>query len=227
MKPCILLIVMVLSCNSCAQQEPVATELHKGIYRINSQYFYSEKVHTYLLELDDKVLLFDIPTYSQKVRNFITSFNRPAVAIISHGSCGIEDGTRWQKEINLKVYAHMGDNNHPWLRMAPDLFFTEMPDFGKNIQVIHTPGHSAGSISVFESTSKSLFTGDTFYGNTKGEVKDFTKERQSSYENLDDRIRSCKKLLGYDFENVYPFHYSAIIGQGNKRLKKYLEDLQL
>lgn len=216
------LLILTSSCNM--KKEPVHTKLQPNIYEINNQYFYGEKVHTYLIELADKVLLFDIPTYSEDVRRFITSFDKPAIAILSHGSCGIADGTKWQKEIGLTVYAHIGDTNHPWLRMAPNVFFTRMPDFGENIEVIHTPGHSTGAICLLEKTSKSLFTGDTFYGNSIGVVKDFTQERQSSYENLEDRIKSCKELLNYDFDNVYPFHYKIIEGRAKEKLRKFLGD---
>ncbi|GAA4275000.1 MBL fold metallo-hydrolase [Aquimarina gracilis] len=222
MKFIYLILSIFLGFNSCQSQIPVATELHPKIYLINNQYFYSEKVGTYLIELDDKILLFDIPTHTKEVEEFIKSFKKPAFAILSHGSCGISDGTKWQKEIGLKVYAHKADINHPWLRMKPDVFFTEMPEFGKDIEVIHTPGHSAGAICVLEKSSKSLFTGDTFYGDKNGEIKDFTQERSEDYENPIDRIESCKKLLKYDFENVYPFHYQAIIGNAKEKLAAYL-----
>lgn len=204
------------------QKKEIYTKHHDNIYEINDQYFYSSKVHTYLIELDDKVLLFDIPTYSNEIKTFILSFNKPAYAIISHGSCGIEDSTKWQEEIGLKVYAHKADEDHPWIRMKPDVLFTEMPEFDESIEVIHTPGHSAGSICVLEKTSRSLFTGDTFYGNEKGELRDFTKESQSYYENLEDRIQSCRELLEYDFDNVYPFHYEIISHKGKERLREFL-----
>ncbi|WP_335964518.1 hypothetical protein [Galbibacter sp. PAP.153] len=128
------LFIFLFSCTT--NNEPVYTKLQPNIYEINNQHFYSEKVHTYLIELDDKVLLFDIPTYSDEIKEFITSFKKPAFVILSHGSCGISDGTKWQKEIGLKVYAHEADANHPWLRMKPDVFFTEMPKLGENIEVI-------------------------------------------------------------------------------------------
>ena len=206
------------------KNEAVYTQLKPNIYVINNQYFYGEKVHTYLIELDDKVLLFDIPTYSKEIKDFITSFKKPAYAIISHGSCGISDGTRWQGEIGLKVYAHKADTNHPWLKMKPDVLFTEMPEFGKNIEVIHTPGHSAGAVCVLEKSSKSLFTGDTFYGNDNDEIRDFSKENPADYENPSDRIVSCKKLLNYDFKGVYPFHYEIIDKGGKEKLTEYLKD---
>ncbi len=210
------------SCNS--NNEPAYTKLQTDIYEINNQYFYKEKVHTYLIELKDKVLLFDIPTYSEEIEKFILSFDKPAFAIISHGSCGISDGTKWQEKIGLKVYAHKADINHPWLKMKPNVLFTEMPNFADNIEVIYTPGHSAGAICVLEKNSKTLFSGDTFYGNKKGEVIDFSQESQSDYENLDNRMASCRKLLEYDFINVYPFHYEIINGNGKERLSEYMKN---
>lgn len=222
---CKYIFLSYLILNSCqAKREKTFTKLQENIYEINNQYFYGEKVHSYLIELSDKVLLFDLPTYSDVVKKFILSFDKPAYAIISHGSCGIDDGTKWQREIGLKVYAHKYDENHPWIRMKPDVLFIEMPKFDNTIEVIHVPGHSAGSICVLEKKSKSLFSGDTFYGNENGKIRDFTKESQSDHENLEDRINSCKNLLEYDFENVYPFHYEIILKRGKQELKEFLTD---
>jgi len=218
-------LIIYLLVNFCkVQQQPVFTKLQENIYDINNQYFYGVKVHTYLVDLPGKVLLFDIPTYSEAVKEFIVSFNKPVYAILSHGSCGIEDAVTWQKEIGLTVYAHKNDETHPWIRMQPDVLFTEMPEFDETIQVIHTPGHSAGSICVLETNSKSLFAGDTFYGDEAGNIRDITKESQADYENLDDRIESCKELLKYEFENVYPFHYEIMLKEGKAKLRKFLED---
>lgn len=216
---------MILFASLLTNTQPaVYTQLHEHIYKINGQYFYGEPVHIYLINLEDKVLLFDIPTYSDGVKEFILSFNKPVSAILSHGSCGIEDGTKWQEAINLKVYAHREDENHPWIRMKPDVLFTTVPEFGEHVKVIHTPGHSAGSICVLDTSTKSLFTGDTIYGDKNGNIRDITKERQSYYENIEDRIQSCKSLLNYDFENVYPFHYNIIEGSGKQALQMFLTD---
>jgi len=192
------------------------------IYHINNQYFYSEKVHTYLIELKDKILLIDMPTYSNELKDFILSFKKKTVAILSHGSCGIEDGTKWQNDISLKVYMHKADANHPWIRMQADILFTKMPFFDDSIEILHTPGHSKGSICVLENKSKSLFTGDTFYADENGNIKDFTQERHAEYENLEERIESCKKLAAYDFINVFPFHYHKILNNGQAKLHNFI-----
>jgi len=218
-------MIMLLFNSISMNNDSVSIELQPNIYEISNQFFYSEEVRTYLIELEDQVLLFDIPTYNKELEAFIRSFEKPVSAILSHGSCGIADATTWQEKIDLKVYAHRADEDHPWLDMEPDVFFTKMPTFSKNLEVIHTPGHSAGSICLLDKNSKTLFSGDTFYANKKGAVKDYRKEKQAEYENLEDRIKSCKPLLKYDFEQVYPFHYERIDSGGKEKLRAYLSNL--
>jgi len=136
----LLFLSLFYSNTTYCMNNPIYTKLHENIYEINEQYFYSSKVHTYLIELDDQILLFDIPTYSDEVKEFIQSFNKPVIALLSHGSCGIEDGIKWQQEIGLTVYAHQADERHPWIRMRPDVLFAELPHFDDDVEVIHVPG---------------------------------------------------------------------------------------
>ena len=203
-------------------KEPVFRKWDEKIYEICQQYFYREKVHTYLFDLEDQVLLFDIPTYSGELQQFILSFGKPVSALISHGSCGISDGTLWQKEIGLKVYAHEKDRSHPWLNMEPDYFFEALPEFAAEIQVIATPGHSAGSVCLLHKPFQALFSGDTLYGNPNGEIRDFSSENMASYESLSDRIASCHQLLNYDFEKIFPFHYEILLEDAREKLRHYL-----
>jgi len=203
----------------------IHTQLHPHIYELNEQYFYSSKVHTYLLDLKNCILLFDLPTYSEALEKYLLSFDKPINAVLSHGSCGIEDGRIWQQKIGVKVYGHQADENHPWIRMKPDVLFVEMPVFGENVEVLHTPGHSAGSICLLETTTKSLFTGDTIYGDKEGKIRDIRKENYAEYENIEDRLVSCKSLLNYDFDNIYPFHYEILEKNGKELLQEYLNRL--
>lgn len=219
----ILLILFLTSC-SVFSGDPLYDKLHKNIYKINNQSFFGEPVNTYLIELDDKVLLIDLPTYSEDLKDFILSFKKPVVAVLSHGSSGIPHGETWQEMVGLRVYLHQADAGHPWLRMEPEFLFTEIPHFADNIEIIHTPGHSAGSVCVYEKTTQSLFTGDTFQGDEQGGIVDFTREKPESYENIEERIASCKKLLEYPFKNAYPFHYHRIEQTAHKSLQDFLAD---
>ena len=65
----LLFLSLFYSNITCSMNNPIYTKLHENVYEINEQYFYSSKVHTYLIELDEQILLFDIPTYSNEVKH--------------------------------------------------------------------------------------------------------------------------------------------------------------
>lgn len=198
-------------------------KINSKIVRFEKQYFYSELVGTYAIDTPNKLILFDLPTYSKEIEKYIISFKKPVCAILSHGSCGISDGIKWQKRINLQVYLHEADKNSEWLRMKPDVLFNEPPQFGKDLKVILTPGHTPGSVCMYESTTKTLFTGDTFGGLLNGEVNDFFSEDGNFYGDLKERYESSKKLLKYEFDVALPFHYEMILKGAKKSLERFID----
>jgi hydroxyacylglutathione hydrolase len=71
---------------------------------------------------------------------------------------------------------------------------------GSSLEVIHTPGHTPGSISLYHAGSKILFTGDTvFPGGSFGRT-DLTGGSQEQL------VESLKLLFGLDVEVMYPGH---------------------
>lgn len=190
------------------------------ISRISNQYFYGSEVGVYIIELQNQIILFDLPTYSQELKSLLQVYKKPINAILSHGSCGISDGSKWQKGLGIKVYLHEADKHSNWLRMKPDILYTDIPYFDKSIEIIHTPGHSKGSICLLEKTSNTLFVGDTV-GGKKDEIRDFTIEDHN--DDIGQRIESCRKLLEYDFESILPFHYEMILKGGKEAIKEFLD----
>lgn len=194
----------------------IATRITSHIERFENQYFYSSLVGTYLIHLPKLVLLFDLPTYSSDIKKYLESFGKPIKSLLSHGSCGIPDGSRWQSELDIEIYLHKADENHSWLRIKPDVLFQTVPHFASNIQIIHAPGHSPGSVCLIESTSKTLFTGDTIGGTSEGQIRDY------NHDDVPTNLQTCQRLLNLDFKHVLPFHYSAIMNTGKEALKQYL-----
>jgi hypothetical protein len=203
----------------------IITKINKIVERFNDQYFYSEAVGVYLINLDDKILLFDLPTYSKEIEHYLLEKEKPIFSVLSHGSCGIKDGTTWQKKLGIKVCLHKNDADHEWLMMKPDSLFILPPHFDDNIVVIHTPGHSSGSVCLLEKATKTLFTGDTFGGTPNGNVRDFRKE-DHRYDDIPKRIQSCVELLKYDFESIMPFHYEMIMKGGREALQDFVEKIR-
>ncbi|MFN3527951.1 MAG: MBL fold metallo-hydrolase [Candidatus Altarchaeaceae archaeon] len=80
------------------------------------------------------------------------------------------------------------------------------------LRIIHTPGHTHGSISIYENKSKILFTGDLIFADSIGrnDLVDSNVELQK---------KSIEKILKIDFENLYSGH--GRIGKFEDALKVY------
>ena len=81
-------------------------------------------------------------------------------------------------------------------------------------EIIHTPGHSKGSICVFESNNNFLFTGDTIFCDCYGRC-----DLESG--NYDDFVLSVKKIFSrFSDINIYPGHDNEInIESAKKKIR--------
>lgn len=68
-----------------------------------------------------------------------------------------------------------------------------------NLEILHTPGHTYGSISIYEKESKSIFTGDLVFADSIGR-NDFVDSNAELQKN------SIEKILKTNFEILYPGH---------------------
>nr|HPR42673.1 MBL fold metallo-hydrolase [Candidatus Methanofastidiosa archaeon] len=67
------------------------------------------------------------------------------------------------------------------------------------LEVIHTPGHTSGSICLLDKANDTLFCGDTWFYNGVGRT-----DLPSG--SLDDLGESFKKLSRYDVGHICPGH---------------------
>ncbi len=84
---------------------------------------------------------------------------------------------------------------------------------GEFLEVIHTPGHSKGSICLYEPVSKSLFSGDTvFPGGGFGRM-DFEGSEPEKM------LGSVEKLTKLDVKTLYSGHGAPNDREGNKQVQ--------
>jgi len=105
-----------------------------------------------------------------------------------------------KKETNAEVLIHEEDVKY--LDFKPDRILKdgEILDLGNvKLKVIHTPGHSPGSICLYEPESKSLFSGDTIFSCGVGR----TDLPGGDTKKIIDSIERLTKL---DFKILYPGH---------------------
>lgn len=90
-------------------------------------------------------------------------------------------------------------------------------DLGDSIlHVIHTPGHTSGSICLYEDNSKSLFSGDTVF--PYGGIGRTDLPGGSSH----DLVRSISRLAKLDVSILYPGHGEVTANNVNEQIKKSL-----
>lgn len=91
----------------------------------------------------------------------------------------------------------------------PDFFLREgdLSINGVDLQVIHVPGHSPGSVALYWPDRKALFTGDVVFKEGLGR----TDLPGGDGKQLKESIR---RLAGIDAEWIFPGHGEAVSGAG-------------
>jgi hydroxyacylglutathione hydrolase len=88
---------------------------------------------------------------------------------------------------------------------------------GLALEVIHTPGHTAGSVCLFEPESRSLFSGDTIFADSVGR----TDLKSGSFSDLEASVRRLAEFATErDVDKVYPGHGPIFPGQGIREIFK-------
>ena len=159
---------------------------------------------------------------ADKISKIILTHNH---ADHSGGASGLSE------ELGVKVYAHElaaqalveGDGESTGAVMFGfkqpklDVTFIEAGDTidcgDFELEIIHTPGHSPGSISLYDKDSKSLFCGDLVF--MDGGVGRWDLPG-GNYREL---VKSVGKILERDIDNFYPGHGPMNEGKA----KKYIQ----
>jgi hydroxyacylglutathione hydrolase len=87
------------------------------------------------------------------------------------------------------------------------------------LEVVHTPGHTQGSICLYDHQRKILFSGDALQGTTAF-VKEFGPVT-GLYTDLDAYVRSIQRLLNLDINMILPGHPDII---KNPNVRKELQN---
>jgi len=86
---------------------------------------------------------------------------------------------------------------------------------GSNLEVIHTPGHTPGSICLYEPKSKSLLTGDTVFADGVGRT-DFPGGSIEELRKSIERLIKLKETRGV--KKIYPGHGPTADGDSIKKV---------
>ena len=149
-------------------------------------------------------------SYAQKIIDKLKSIDvKIEKIIITHGHPDHSGNAFvFQKEYDADVYAHeslqrtfkrLGGKYHP----VVDGTIIKVDD-EYELEVIHTPGHTPGDISIFNAKLKMLFSGDCVFSHGNVGRTDLPG---SSHSQL---VESIEKLTKLDVEYLYPGHMGAV-----------------
>lgn len=105
--------------------------------------------------------------------------------------------------------------------IQPDLVLHDGDRVGR-LTVIHTPGHTPGSISLYDSERKVLFVGDAMRyvdGKISGPPKQFTLD-------MDKALQSIAKISELEFDMMLSGHGEALKPNASHMVKRFYKSLQ-
>ena len=141
---------------------------------------------------------------------------------LRRGYSPIPDGTRWKAKLIVALGRVVARKLMNFPGAEPDLIAEDQVDltgFGFPGSVIHTPGHTHGSMVVLMEDGR-LITGDTMFGlKSKQHFPPFA-------EDLPALVRSWGKIRTLQVETCYPAHgfrfpFSSFLEEYDAAVKKY------
>lgn len=84
------------------------------------------------------------------------------------------------------------------------------------LEVLHTPGHSPGSMCLYHAESQSLFSGDTVFADGGVGRTDFRGGDPSLLH------QSLQRLTHIQVQNLYPGHGPHVLGSGDEHVRRAL-----
>jgi hydroxyacylglutathione hydrolase len=173
----------------------------------------------YLVEFDGTTVLIDPAEDSNRLRSFVG--NRKIDLVVNTHGHSDHTGGDWAFD-GAKVLVHRADRsllasaqpNHPPI----DRYIDEGDEIAEGLTVLHTPGHSPGSVVLLGDGV--LFSGDLLFAGSIGR----TDLPGGSAEGIVESLRRIVGLVGDRV--VYPGHGAGTTLESERRTNPFLQGLR-
>ena len=193
----------------------------------------------YLL-VDDRIALIDCGGDTKFILNALGKYINPKdldYLILTHSHFDHAAAAGDLKELGCKILMHKDEYELLKSQGFTSIFFNikfkpfkpdfelkgnEIIDLGNIVlKVIHTPGHSPGSICLYEEDKKWLFSGDTVFAYGAFGRVDLPGGNPRAL------IDSIEKLSKLDVENLYPGHEDVVEGNAKESILEALRIVKM
>lgn len=188
---------------------------------------FATTTNVYVLQREQSILVFDTFLGSQGMEEMIRELNlegKPVIVVNSHSDWdhvwgngyfagariiahrSFSEALQRRRDSDLATYGQyvMGEANP----LLPTEVFEESLELGEGMQLIHTPGHTADSITLWDSRDKILYVGD----NAEDPIPSCI-----DLKNIEAHRKTLERYLTFDFRWIAP-------GHGNIFQRKVLEE---
>jgi glyoxylase-like metal-dependent hydrolase (beta-lactamase superfamily II) len=204
----------------CRDGYVVFRQIDEHTWEGNGYQVYNESV--YLVEGEDKALLIDAGTYMPNLDKVVASItDKPVMLALTHGHGDHVGGAVCFPE----VWIHPADTSllaggrRGYKGTIHYLSDGEVIDLGgRQIEVMHTPGHTSGSLTFFDKDHHYGFSGDSF-GSTN-----LLLFAGSFRELVETTKRTAAYMQANGIEKLYPGHYH---GDNPETLQRVLDEKKM
>uniref|UniRef100_A0A0E0K797 Metallo-beta-lactamase domain-containing protein n=1 Tax=Oryza punctata TaxID=4537 RepID=A0A0E0K797_ORYPU len=152
-----IFIKLILSCYIC---HPCCTAQNfQGVYLCGYHSQDSYGATSYLITHPHGNILVDSPRYTTKLADNIEKLGGARYMFLTHRD-DVADHRKWAERLKCERIIHSGDVEDVTADVEWKLTGNGPWDIGADFELIHTPGHTEGSVCLFYKPIKALFTGD-------------------------------------------------------------------
>ncbi|KAL3655888.1 hypothetical protein CASFOL_000284 [Castilleja foliolosa] len=180
---------------------PIDDQRIQGVYHCG---YHSEKSYgatSYFITRPEGNILIDSPRYTQSLASNIKKMGGARFMFLTHKD-DVADHDKWSKELGCARILHVEDVCHSTTEVEIKLEGSGPWTLGSDISLIHTPGHTEGSVCLLDKTRKALFTGDHLLMDEFG----LSILEHYNWFSVSIQLNSVVKLLELDFEWILPGH---------------------
>lgn len=180
---------------------PIDREKIPGVYHCG---YHSDKSYgaaSYLIVHPEGNILIDSPRYTERLAGNIEKMGGVRYMFLTHKD-DVADHEKWSKRFNCVRVLHSTEVNASTTDVEMKLEGCGPWSLRDDIQLIHTPGHSEGSVCLYYKPLKVLFTGDHL---AMADSELWISEIYNFY-SVPIQLDSVAMLLDLEFEWILPGH---------------------
>ncbi|XP_072994071.1 uncharacterized protein [Typha latifolia] len=201
---------------------PIDEKILHGVYHCGYHSERSFGATSYLITHPEGNILVDSPRYTEKLAHNIEMLGGVRYMFLTHKD-DIGDHEKWSKRLKCERIIHSEDVEDSTEEVEMKLYGDGPWSIGTAFDLIHTPGHTEGSVCLYYKSLKVLFTGDHL--SKSGESGDLHIQLMYNKRSVTRQLDSVRKLLDLNFEWILAGHGGRIRFKDNQEKNSAIEEL--